>query len=207
MIYELSLVAKSALSDDQVATLIGMVTEVVTAHEGEVLLTDDWGVKSFAQPTSNGVKTGRFVYFMYKANNANNTELNRRIKINEDIIKTMIIKLSDEVADAETLVKGFKSPFSKKFNGSITDKEDDNGDSEKDKRRFARKRSCWFTANGIKADWKDPKTFNWLINEFGKISPARISGISRKHQRFAEVAIKRARNIGVASHLTGRFAE
>ncbi len=207
MIYELALVAKSEISEDQVKGLQELVTEVVGAHAGEVLLVDDWGKKTMAQPTSNGVATGHFLYFIYKANNENNVELNRRFKISEEVLKQMIIKLDDEDANGEALVKSFKSPFSKAHNGSLTDSEDGSNEDAKDKRKFARRKTCWFAANKIKADWKDPQTYNWLINEFGKISPARISGISRKHQRFAEVAIKRARNIGVASHLTGRFAE
>ncbi len=67
--------------------------------------------------------------------------------------------------------------------------------------------TCWFTTNKITADWKDPKTYAWLVNEFGKISPARVSGVSRKHHRWAESAIKRARNIGLISHLAGNTAE
>ncbi|OFZ28009.1 MAG: 30S ribosomal protein S18 [Bdellovibrionales bacterium RIFOXYB1_FULL_37_110] len=75
-------------------------------------------------------------------------------------------------------------------------------DIEKDRRRFARRRNCWFIARGIKADWKDPKTYMWLINEFGKISPARVSGVSTKHQRFVNSAIKRARQLNIVSHLS-----
>ena len=107
-------------------------------------------------------------------------------------------------------MENYKCPFSTgKYKGSVTDslKDDAEETVEKDRRKFARKKSCWFTAKKVKADWKDPGTYAWLINEFGKITPARVSGISRKHQRFADYAIKRARQVGLASSLTGRIAE
>ena len=71
---------------------------------------------------------------------------------------------------------------------------------------FARRKSCWFTANKTAPDWKDPMSYAWLVSEFGKISPARVTGISRKMQRLATVNIKRARGIGLLSYMSGRTA-
>ncbi len=206
MIYELSLVAKSNLTPEIVSSLVEMVDKVVTSFEGKVFISDDWGVKNFAQPTSKGVESGHYLYFMFQANNENNTELLRRLKINESVLKSMVVKLSDLDEDGEKFAKEYKSPFSKKYSGSATDN-DDVKESEKERKIFTKRRRCWFTANKIKADWKDPATFTWLINEFGKISPARVSGISRKHQRYSCLAVKRARQLGLISHMSNRIAE
>ena len=204
MIYELSLVAKTELSEEQVEKLNGLVRDVVAGHDGEVFIQDDWGKMNLAQPTSNGVGAGHYMYFLYKANNENNKELVRRFGINEGILRHMIIKVGDE-KDIGNLVKSYKTPFSKKYNGSVTDSDEEEG-GEGDK-RFSRRRACFFTVNKISADWKDPKTYAWLVNEFGKISPARVSNISRKHQRFATTAIKRARQMALISHVSNRIAE
>jgi ribosomal protein S18 len=64
--------------------------------------------------------------------------------------------------------------------------------------------TAFFKSNNIIADWKDPKTYSWLVNEFGKISAARVSGVSRKHQRYVTTAIKRARTLGIISHISSR---
>jgi small subunit ribosomal protein S6 len=74
-------------------------------------------------------------------------------------------------------------------------------EGDKDKKLFMRKKTCWFTAQNIEPNWKDPETYLWLINEFGKISPARVTGVSTKYQKMATKAIKRARNVGLISHL------
>lgn len=204
MIYELALVARAEIGDDVAGQLKDLVSEVASQYKSEVLLSDDWGVKSFAQPSSHGVSKGRYLYFIYKSDSADlNSELERRFKINESVLKSGLFKLGlDE--DAEKIVKAFKSPFSKKYAGSVLDENEDTG-VEKNKRKLVRRKVCWFTVNNIMADWKDPNTFSWLVNEFGKISPARVTGVSRKHQRFVTTAIKRARQMGVASYLTGRI--
>ncbi len=207
MIYELALVAKPETDEAKLDSLKKIVHDVVAQFEGEVIVEDDWGKKAFAQPTSEGVTHAQFLYFIFKANNENNVELNRRFGISEDVIKSSIFKLGeDNTADA--IVKAYKTPFSKKYPGSVTDVEGENsGDMEKNRKRFARRKSCWFTANKIKADWKDPATYSWLVNEFGKISPGRISGITRKHQKIATTSIKRARQLGIASYLSNRVTE
>ncbi|MGI4993785.1 30S ribosomal protein S18 [Halobacteriovorax sp. GFR7] len=204
MIYELALVAHAGATEDQQTALKNLVAEVAKNYEGEVLLTDDWGMRSFAQTAKNGSKTGNYIYFIVSGNKDLNTELQRRFKINEDVHKYLIIKLADNNEAAEAVVKGYKTPFSKAHPGSQTD-ELEKG-AEKDKRRFAKRKNCWFKANNITADWKDPKTYNWLINEFGKIQPSRVTGVSTKHHRWAQSAIKRARNIGLVSHVRGDFA-
>lgn len=203
MIYELSLVAKPDANDQDLAALKKIVHDVVSDHDGEILIEDDWGTIVLAQPTRDGVPHGRFVYFIFKANNENNKELIRRMKINETHMRHMFVALGDET-EREEIVKSYKTPFSKTYKGSVTEIE---GDADSDgPKKFARRKSCYFRSNNIKADWKDPQTFNWLLNEFGKISAARVSGVSRKHQRFATTAIKRARQIGIASFVSNRIA-
>ncbi|MCK5883088.1 MAG: 30S ribosomal protein S18 [Bacteriovoracaceae bacterium] len=205
MIYELAVVAEAAAGDEKVASLNEMISAVVGEFAGEVLIQDDWGTKKLAQATSEGVEKGRFLYYIYEANTSCNTEISRRLGISEDVIKRIFIKLG---AEADKVVKNYKTPFSKKYNGSQTDSiEEKYGEMEKDRKKFARRKSCWFAAKNIKADWKDPATYAWLINEFGKISPARISGTSAKHQRFITTAIKRARQVGIVSHMSNAVAE
>lgn len=204
MIYELSLVAKSELSDEQIAALKGLVSSVLEENKGEVLVSDDWGRLTFAQPTSAGITTGRYLYFIFKVDNAaNNTELIRRFRINEGVLKHMIFSLGSN-EEQEELIKAYKTPYSKAYNGSLVEEEESAG---KEKKKFARSKSCWFQAKQIKANWKDPKTYSWVVNEFGKISPARVTGISRKHQRFVTTAVKQARNIGLLSHVSNYVAK
>jgi ribosomal protein S18/ribosomal protein S6 len=211
MIYELSVVTKPELGSEAHAQMTEIVKDALKGFEGELLLADDWGRLELAQPYANGAKHGHFHYYIYRSNTKANTELARRFGINEGVLRNVIFNLGED-SNAESIVKNFKCPFSKTHRGSVLDnKKDDEEemfeDMEEDRRKFAKRKSCWFTAKKIKADWKDPQTWNWLVSEFGKISPARVSGISKKHQRFSNSAIKQARQLGISSYLSNRTAD
>ena len=211
MIYELSVVTKPELGSDAHAQMSEIVKDALKGFEGELLLADDWGKLELAQPYANGAKHGHFHYFIFKSNTQANTELVRRFGINEGVLRSLIFNIGED-DKKDSIVKEFKSPFSKTHRGSVLDnKKDDEEemfeDMEEDRRKFAKRKSCWFTAKKIKADWKDPQTWNWLVSEFGKISPARVSGISKKHQRFSNSAIKHARQLGISSYLSNRVAD
>ena len=96
MIYELALVAKPEATDQDVATLKGMVHEVVKAHDGEVFIEDEWGKLSLAQATAEGTGTAHFVYFIFKANSENNKELIRRLKINDFHLRHLFVALGED---------------------------------------------------------------------------------------------------------------
>ena len=202
MIYELCCLVNSDASEAEVAKVNEIVGSSLKDFSGELVLEDNWGVKTLAQPTSSGKTKANFQYFIYKTENADvNKEIVRRLKISDHVLKYGVFGLGDDSQTAD-LLKNFKTPFSKKYNGSITDIDDE--ESEGGKKKFSRGKSCWFTARQLKSDWKDPNTYSWLVNEFGKILPARVSGVSRKHQRYVTTAIKRARNLGVLSHISNK---
>jgi len=61
-------------------------------------------------------------------------------------------------------------------------------------RRFGRRKSCPFSANGDRfIDYKDAKMLRRYVSERGKIIPRRVTGVSSFYQRMLTQAIKRAR--------------
>ncbi|MBM3253244.1 MAG: 30S ribosomal protein S18 [Candidatus Omnitrophica bacterium] len=64
--------------------------------------------------------------------------------------------------------------------------------------RFFRKRVCRFCVDKIdEIDYKDTQRLQKFITERGKIIPSRISGNCAPHQRRLNIAIKRARYVGL----------
>ena len=205
MIYECCCLVNSDATEAELTKVNEVITSSVKDFSGDLVLEDNWGLKTLAQPTASGKTKANYLYFMYKTDNGDlNKEILRRLKISESVLKYGIFTVGED-DQAGDLIKKFKSPFSKKHNGSIVD--DGEEDVEGGNKRFSRGKSCWFTARKLKSDWKDPNTYSWLVNEFGKILPARVSGISRKHQRYATTAIKRARNLGVLSHISNKVLD
>ncbi|MDP7320299.1 MAG: 30S ribosomal protein S18 [Bacteriovoracaceae bacterium] len=197
MIYESAYVLRPEAGEEVVKKMAEVVQETVKSFNGEILVEDNWGTKSFAQPTSNGIKKGQYIYFMYKAGSDANKELERRFRISEDVLKFVFISLGEE-KDQEEIIKSYKNPNHSSGEASF--------DAEKEKKMFSKRKSCYFSAKKTQPDWKDPSTYSWLVNEFGKISPARVTGLRPKYQRMATSAIKRGRCMGLISYMSNRTA-
>jgi small subunit ribosomal protein S18 len=52
-------------------------------------------------------------------------------------------------------------------------------------------------------DYTDEKLLSRFISERGKILPRRLSGVSARHQRQLQVAIKRARYLALLPYIKG----
>ena len=190
---------KRRMSEDAVKSTKEAFAEAITSAGGECLVDDNWGVKTFAQPTEEGLRKGNFQYVLYRAPGTINKEVERRLNLNESVVKFLIIKLGDD-SKQESLVKAYKNPNHSNVEGG------EDGLSDKDKKMHAKRKSCWFSAKKTAPDWKDPKTYSWLVNEFGKISPARMTGLTPKFQRRACDAIKRGRMMGLISYMSNDIA-
>jgi ribosomal protein S6/ribosomal protein S18 len=198
MVYETAVVLRVDANEEAQAKFVTSIKDIITKFKGELVSENNWGIKTFAQPTKKKIARGNYFYFMYQGNTEIVNELERQFRINEDVLKFMSVKLG-LTKDLEKI----KKDHERVPGGS----QDDKREMDKEKRMFSKKKSCWFSANKTFPDWKDVSTYSWLVNEFGKITPARISGLKPKYQRMATVAIKRARCMGLLSYISSRTAD
>lgn len=206
MIYETAFVVRPDASEEAVASIKAGLTEAFKQFGAETLVNDSWGVKTFAQPTESGLKKGAYHYFMYKGAGDLNAEIERRYRINENLVRFIIVKLGEDKHQDE-IVKNYKNPNHTKEASAEMDEEGGFGGGEdKDKKMHSKRKSCWFSAKKTSPDWKDPKSYAWLVNEFGKISPARITGLTPTFQRRANSAIKMGRNMLLISYQSNETA-
>lgn len=206
MIYETAFVVRPDASEEAVNSIKTALTEVFKQFNAEVLVNDSWGVKTFAQPTESGLKKGAYHYFMYKGAGDLNAEIERRYRINENLVRFIIVKLGEDKHQDE-IVKAYANPNHAKVDQAEMDEEGGFGGGEdKDKKMHSKRKSCWFSAKKTSPDWKDPKSYAWLVNEFGKISPARITGLTPTFQRRANSAIKMGRNMLLISYQSNETA-
>jgi small subunit ribosomal protein S6 len=199
MIYETAFVVRPDASEEAVNSVKAALTDSLKSFGGEVLVNDSWGVKSFAQPTESGLKKGAYHYFMYKGAGDLNAEIERKFRINESMVRFIIVKLGDDKDQAD-IVKNYKNPNQSQATGDVDEEGGYGGGEDKDKKMHSKRKSCYFSATKTAPDWKDPKSYSWLVNEFGKISPARITGLTPTFQRRANESIKRGRNMLLISY-------
>lgn len=204
-IYETCAVLNDSVNEAAVDQVISQVTEVIKKGDGEILLTDQWGVRTLAQPTVRGIKRGYYLYLMYSADGNVNKEIERRYRINELVLKHIILK-KGTIDEKELLLKSYITPYASNSAHHPPRQQEEIILGERERISPPRRNGKNAQAADVKIDWKNPQTYKWLVNDFGKISPARVTGLSSAYQRRATTEIKRARNMGLISHVNRNLA-
>ena len=90
--YELAFIIKPTIECDDVTGIVEKVTGYVEAISGEVTSVDVWGRRNLAYPINN-YREGTYVLLQTKMPPASLTELERNLKLSEDIIRYMLVKV------------------------------------------------------------------------------------------------------------------
>ena len=90
--YESVVIARPELTETQIDNLINDLSDIITKDGGKVEKKEQWGLRSFAYKINKN-KKGH--YFMLNLDSAPTTifEYERQMRINEDIIRFLTIKI------------------------------------------------------------------------------------------------------------------
>ncbi len=108
--YELLFVLKPTLTDEETQAQIAKIQENITAQEAEIVATDDMGMRKLAYPVEKNER-GYYTVVYFKAPGAAIAEIERLLRINEEILKFMTVKYTNkrEIAQfgkmAEAVIK------------------------------------------------------------------------------------------------------
>ncbi|HOP74049.1 MAG TPA: 30S ribosomal protein S6 [Bacillota bacterium] len=89
--YEAMYILKPELEEEALNAAIARFEEVVTNNGGEVVKTDRWGKRRLAYEVK-GYLEGFYVLMEFKAPNNLSQELDRIFKIQDDVIRHLVIK-------------------------------------------------------------------------------------------------------------------
>ena len=92
--YETLFVVKPTLTEEEIATQIEKVKDILKKEGAELLATNDMGMRKLAYPVQKNDR-GYYTVLFYKAEGTLIQELERNLKINEDVIKFLTVKYSD----------------------------------------------------------------------------------------------------------------
>ena len=101
--YESILIARQDLGASQINTLVSDLSEVIKKEGGEVVKVDNWGLKNLAYRIKKNRK-GYYVLLNIVAPAKAVAEYERLVRLNEDIIRYMTVKVEDfnnEAAEEE----------------------------------------------------------------------------------------------------------
>ena len=92
--YESVLIARQDLGASQVNALVESLSEVLKKEGGEVVKTDNWGLKNLAYRIKKNRK-GHYVLMNITAPANAIAEFERIMRFNEDIIRYMTVKVDE----------------------------------------------------------------------------------------------------------------
>ncbi|MCI6820496.1 MAG: 30S ribosomal protein S6 [Clostridiales bacterium] len=92
--YEVMLILDPALEDDKKDTTVETVKGIIAA-EGEVGNVDTWGMRKLAYPIQKKSE-GYYVVIEFKAQPTLPKELDRRLKISDNVIRHMIVNKDEK---------------------------------------------------------------------------------------------------------------
>jgi small subunit ribosomal protein S6 len=113
--YENLVIVKPTFTAEEIQAAITKVEEVITSNGGEIAANDSMGMRKLAYPI-NKSERGHYHVIYYTANPSSIAEIERRFRINEDLLRFVTIKYEKnrEVAAWNQLVeKAKKAPAAK----------------------------------------------------------------------------------------------
>lgn len=92
--YETLFVVKPTLTEEETAAQIAKIKDVLTKEGAEILATDDMGMRKLAYQVQKNDR-GYYTVLYYKAEGSTIKELERILRINENVIKFLTVKYSN----------------------------------------------------------------------------------------------------------------
>lgn len=93
--YEMMFIVKTTIEESAVKSIAESLEAVITSMGGKITDSKDLGNKKLAYPINKEL-TGYYFVIDFDANNEIVSELDRKAKINENVIRYMIIRTDEE---------------------------------------------------------------------------------------------------------------
>lgn len=103
-LYDLIFICMPATPEEEIAKIIGMVEHAVGEHGGKIEKTEKWGTRKMAYRVSKQ-REGFYVYISLRSSQGDLIkELERRLKVNDAVIKYQTVRLDEEIKRQQKLV-------------------------------------------------------------------------------------------------------
>lgn len=97
--YETIIIVKPDLGDEETKALTAKVEDIIGKMKGDFRRLEDWGVRKLAYPI-NKLSRGRYYYLRFDGDSALIAELERRLRLDDKVIRYQSVKLETETVPA-----------------------------------------------------------------------------------------------------------
>jgi len=98
--YETTYVARPDLTDEQMTALTTKFEEVVATGGGTILVAEDWGKRKLAYLMGKQAR-GHYIYLNYCGPAPIILELERKLRLEEDLMRFLTVKIEGDVVPEE----------------------------------------------------------------------------------------------------------
>jgi small subunit ribosomal protein S6 len=106
--YECVVILEPELPDDDIKNFTEKYSQLIKTSSGEVIKIEDWGIKRLAYLVKKKDK-GRYILFDFVGLPALISEMERQLKISDEVMKYLSVKL-DESVDLEAFKAAKEEP-------------------------------------------------------------------------------------------------
>lgn len=92
--YEMMYILRPELDEAVIGAAIAKVSGLVTANGGELVKAEPWGRRRLAYPIQQ-CRDGQYVLMQYKLDPKSVLEVERTLRINEEVIRYLVIRLDE----------------------------------------------------------------------------------------------------------------
>lgn len=94
--YETIYIVQPDLGDEEIKALSAKVQDVIASMNGDFKRLEDWGTRKLAYPINKNPR-GRYFYLRFDADAPLIAELERRLRLDDKVIRYQSVKLEQEV--------------------------------------------------------------------------------------------------------------
>ena len=102
--YETVFIARQDLSDAQVKAITDSITDYIASQKGTVNKTENWGLRTLAYRINKNRK-GHYVLIEYSVAPAAIAEMERQLRMNEDVLRFVTIKIEEFAKEASAVLR------------------------------------------------------------------------------------------------------
>jgi small subunit ribosomal protein S6 len=115
-LYECVVLGRQELSSTQVEALDATIVDCLATEKGQVLKKESWGSRQLAYKINKN-KKAHYLYFEIDAPSVAVDELNRRLRIHDDVLRSLFVRV-DKFIEGETAMMKNKDDQSRRFGGA-----------------------------------------------------------------------------------------
>ncbi len=105
--YEIGFIINPEATEEESKKVIDSIGEIIEKAEGVIENVDEWGRRKLAYPIEKH-KEGNYVFINTEVVGSAFSEIERRLKLSEKVMRFVVLRLDDKLKKANRLTKKWK---------------------------------------------------------------------------------------------------